>query len=91
MTTSRRASRFQLSRHLAENFGKIVALVLIGVIGVLVERYCQMGVSPFGPDGTIVAIDGDSPFRVAPVETSAEADGEPRRKTCFTRHNRLVD
>src|SRR5262249_4623075 len=29
-------------------------------MGVLVERYCQVTVSPFGPDATIIAIDGDS-------------------------------
>ena len=50
----------KLSHQLAQALGKIVALVLIVVAVVLVERYCQVAVSPFGPDAKISAIDGDS-------------------------------
>ena len=50
----------KLSRQLAQVLGKVIALVLIVVMVVLVERYCQVAVSPFGPDAKIIAIDGDS-------------------------------
>ena len=45
----------KLSRQLAQVLGKVIALVLIVVMVVLVERYCQVAVSPFDPDAKIIA------------------------------------
>ena len=50
----------QTSRQLAQAIGKVIALVLIAVLVLLVERYCQVEVPPFGPGAKLVAIDGDS-------------------------------
>jgi len=50
----------QASQRLAQLFGKLIALMLIVALVVVIERYCQVAVSPSGPDAHIVAIDGDS-------------------------------
>jgi endonuclease YncB( thermonuclease family) len=50
----------QASRRLAQALGKFIALVVIVGLVMLVERYCQVEVPPFGPSVKIVAIDGDS-------------------------------
>jgi endonuclease YncB( thermonuclease family) len=48
------------SRRLAQALGKLIALVLIVVLVLLIERYCQVEVPPFGPGAKIVSIDGDT-------------------------------
>ena len=50
----------QASRRLAQILGKLIALMLIVAFLIVIERYCQVAVSPFGPDANIVVIDGDS-------------------------------
>jgi endonuclease YncB( thermonuclease family) len=48
------------SRQLAQALGKLVALALVVVAVVLIERYCVPKRKPFGPDAKIVTIDGDT-------------------------------
>ena len=48
------------SRQLAQALGKLVALVLVVVVVVLIERYCVPKPEPFGPGANIVSIDGDT-------------------------------
>jgi endonuclease YncB( thermonuclease family) len=50
----------QASRRLAQILGKLIALFLIVALVVVIQRYCQAAVSPFGLDANIVVIDGDS-------------------------------
>ena len=50
----------QASRRLAQILGKLIALILTLALMVVIQRYCQVAVSPFGLDATIVVIDGDS-------------------------------
>ena len=50
----------QSSRALAQALGKLVALVLVVIAVILIERYCVPKPLPFGPDAKIVAIDGDT-------------------------------
>jgi endonuclease YncB( thermonuclease family) len=54
----------QASRRLAQALGKLIAFVLIVLLVVLIERYCQIEAPPFGPGARIVSLDGDS-FRAA--------------------------
>jgi len=48
------------SRQLAQALGKLVALVLVVIAVLLVERYCRVEIPPFGPGAKIVSVDGDS-------------------------------
>lgn len=50
----------QASRGLAQTLGKLIALALVVLAVILVERYCVPKPEPFGPDAKIVAIDGDT-------------------------------
>ncbi|MBC8021350.1 MAG: thermonuclease family protein [Methyloceanibacter sp.] len=50
----------QSSRALAQALGKLIALVLVVLAVILIERYCTVEVPPFGPDAKIVSVDGDS-------------------------------
>jgi endonuclease YncB( thermonuclease family) len=50
----------QSSRKLAQTLGKLIALVLVVIAVLLIERYCQVQVPPFGPGAKIVSVDGDS-------------------------------
>jgi endonuclease YncB( thermonuclease family) len=48
------------SRQLAQALGKLIALVLVVILVVLIERYCVPKPEPFGPGAKIVSIDGDT-------------------------------
>ena len=48
------------SRQLAQALGKLIALVLVVVAVILIERYCVPKPEPFGPGANIVSIDGDT-------------------------------
>jgi endonuclease YncB( thermonuclease family) len=50
----------QSSRKLAQTLGKLVALALVVVAVILIERYCVPKPEPFGPDAKIVTLDGDT-------------------------------
>ena len=50
----------QASRALAQQLGKLAALVLLVIVALLIERYCSHKPSPFGPGVKIVSIDGDT-------------------------------
>jgi endonuclease YncB( thermonuclease family) len=50
----------QSSRKLAQQLGKLAALVLLVIVALLIERYCSYKPPPFGPGAKIVSIDGDS-------------------------------
>ncbi len=50
----------QSSRALAQALGKLIALVLVVIAVILIERYCIVEVPPFGPDAKIVSVDGDT-------------------------------
>ena len=50
----------QSSRALAQALGKLIALVLVVLAVILIERYCTVEVPPFGPGAKIVSVDGDS-------------------------------
>jgi endonuclease YncB( thermonuclease family) len=58
----------EASRRLAQILGKLIALMLIVALVVVIERYCQVAISPFDPDAHIVVIDGDSLRRNDGVE-----------------------
>jgi endonuclease YncB( thermonuclease family) len=48
------------SRQLAQALGKLVALALVVIAVLLVERYCRVEIPPFGPGAKIISLDGDS-------------------------------
>jgi endonuclease YncB( thermonuclease family) len=50
----------QASRKLAQTLGKFIALALVVILALLIERYCSVRVPPFGPGAEIVAVDGDT-------------------------------
>ena len=50
----------QASRSLAQQLGKLAALVLLVIIAILLQRYCSYKPPPFGPGVKIVSIDGDT-------------------------------
>jgi endonuclease YncB( thermonuclease family) len=50
----------QSSRALAQALGKLIALVLVVIAVILIERYCRVEVPPFGPGAKIVSVDGDT-------------------------------
>jgi endonuclease YncB( thermonuclease family) len=50
----------QSSKALAQQLGKLAALVILVILAVLIERYCSYQPPPFGPGVKIVSIDGDS-------------------------------
>ena len=50
----------QSSSALAQALGKLIALVLVVLAVILIERYCTVEVPPFGPGAKIVSVDGDS-------------------------------
>ena len=78
----------QSSRALAQALGKIIALVLVVIAVILIERYCRIQVSPFGPGAKIVSVDGDTlltggvEYRIFGIDapelhqTCAEASGK---------------
>jgi len=79
----------QSSRALAQALGKLIALVLVVVAVILIERYCTVEVPPFGPGAKIASIDGDTlraangaEYRIFGVDapelhqTCAEANGK---------------
>jgi endonuclease YncB( thermonuclease family) len=45
---------------LVNQLGKVIALLLVLGLVLLIQRYCSVGVEPFGPDARIVSIDGDT-------------------------------
>lgn len=45
---------------LAQQLGKVIALLLVLGLVLLLQRYCNMAPEPFGPNAEIVSIDGDS-------------------------------
>jgi len=79
----------QSSRALAQALGKLIALVLVVIAVILIERYYHVEVPPFGPGAKIVAVDGDTlragngaEYRIFGVDapelhqTCAEANGK---------------
>jgi endonuclease YncB( thermonuclease family) len=79
----------QASRKLAQTIGKVIALLLVALIVVLLERYCVPKPEPFGPNAKIVTLDGDtikagdgSEYRLFGIDapelhqTCNEADGK---------------
>jgi len=48
------------SKTLAQQLGKLAALLILVILAVLIERYCSVKEPPFGPGAKIVSIDGDS-------------------------------
>jgi endonuclease YncB( thermonuclease family) len=50
----------QSSRALAQALGKLIALVLVVVAVILIQRYCTVEIPPFGPGAKIVSVDGDT-------------------------------
>jgi endonuclease YncB( thermonuclease family) len=79
----------QSSRALAQALGKLIALVLVVIAVILIERYCSVQVPPFGPGAKIVSIDGDTlkagngaEYRIFGIDapelhqTCAEANGK---------------
>jgi endonuclease YncB( thermonuclease family) len=50
----------QASRRLAQTIGKFIALALVLLLVLLIERYCSVEVPPFGAGAKIVSIDGDT-------------------------------
>jgi endonuclease YncB( thermonuclease family) len=50
----------QSSRALAQALGKLIALVLVVIAVILIERYCHVEEPSFGPGAKIVALDGDT-------------------------------
>jgi endonuclease YncB( thermonuclease family) len=77
------------SRALAQALGKLIALVLVVIAVILIERYCSVQVPPFGPGAKIVSIDGDTlkagngaEYRIFGIDapelhqTCAEANGK---------------
>src|SRR5262249_4919432 len=50
----------QEARALAQQLGKLAALVLLVIVALLIERYCSYKPPPFGPGVKIVSIDGDT-------------------------------
>jgi endonuclease YncB( thermonuclease family) len=79
----------QSSRALAQALGKLAALVLLVIAVILIERYCQVQVPPFGPSAKIVSLDGDTlkaangvEYRIFGIDapelhqTCSEADGK---------------
>ncbi|HSD92690.1 MAG TPA: thermonuclease family protein [Methyloceanibacter sp.] len=50
----------QASRRLAQTIGKFIALALVLILALLIERYCSVEVPPFGPGAKIVSVDGDT-------------------------------
>lgn len=78
------------SRALAQALGKLIALVLVVIAVILIERYCSVQVPPFGPGAKIVSIDGDTlraangvEYRIFGIDapelhqTCNEANGKP--------------
>lgn len=45
---------------LAQQLGKVIALVLVLGLVLLLQRYCSVTPEPFGPNANIVSIDGDT-------------------------------
>jgi endonuclease YncB( thermonuclease family) len=56
-TTSRTQSP---KKALAQQLGKIVALVILVALVLLFQRYCTVEPEPFGPEANIISIDGDT-------------------------------
>jgi len=50
----------QASRRLAQTLGKFIALTLVVLLVLLIERYCSVELPPFGPGARIVSVDGDT-------------------------------
>jgi endonuclease YncB( thermonuclease family) len=50
----------QESRALAQQLGKLAALLLLVIVALRIERYCSYKPPPFGPGVKIVSIDGDT-------------------------------
>ncbi len=46
----------QSSRALAQALGKLIALVLVVIAVILIERYCRVEVPPFCPGAKIVSV-----------------------------------
>ena len=50
----------QSSKALAQALGKLIALALVVILVILIERYCTVKPPAFGPDAKVAAIDGDT-------------------------------
>ena len=48
------------SRQLAQTLGKFIALALVVILAIFIERYCVPQPEPFGPGAKIVTLDGDT-------------------------------
>jgi endonuclease YncB( thermonuclease family) len=77
------------SKVLAQQLGKVAALIILIVLVLLYQRYCTIKPEPFGPDANIVSIDGDTlragdgqEYRIFGIDapelkqTCEEADGK---------------
>jgi len=58
--TARKDPGQQSSRTLARALGKLIALALVVLLVILIERYCAVEIPPFGPGAKIVVVDGDT-------------------------------
>jgi endonuclease YncB( thermonuclease family) len=45
---------------LAQQLGKVIALLIVLGLVLLIQRYCSVQPEPFGPNASIISIDGDS-------------------------------
>ncbi len=50
----------QSPKAVAQALGKLIALVLVVVLVIVIERYCTVKPQAFGPDAKVSAIDGDT-------------------------------
>ena len=88
-STSDRDRTQSTSKTLAQQLGKVAALLIVLALVVLYQRYCTVPPEPFGPDANIVSIDGDTlragngeEYRIFGIDapelkqTCEEADGK---------------
>jgi len=88
-TSSSRSRTQSPTKTLAQQVGKVAALLIVLALVLLYQRYCTVKPEPFGPDANIVSIDGDSlragdgtKYRIFGIDapelkqTCKEADGE---------------
>ncbi|MHA1518055.1 MAG: thermonuclease family protein [Alphaproteobacteria bacterium] len=60
-SSGRRRTRTRSPKNaLAQQLGKVIALVLVLGLVLLLQRYCSVTPEPFGPNAQIVSIDGDT-------------------------------
>ena len=59
-TARRRRSTRSTKNTLAQQLGKVIALVLVLGLVLLLQRYCGIAPEPFGPNANVVSMDGDT-------------------------------